>query len=74
MTVKQCMSFTGGSDGEESASSAVYLGSTPGVGRSPGEGNDLPTPVFLPGELKEWSRGLISLISLIFSVYMLLIS
>ena len=68
------MSFTGGSDGEESAPSAVYLGATPSVGRSPGEGNGLPTPVFLPGEVKEWSRGLISLISLIFLVYMLLIS
>ena len=26
------------------------VGSIPGLGRSPGEGNWLPTPVFLPGE------------------------
>ena len=26
------------------------LGSTPGSGRCPGEGNGFPTPVFLPGE------------------------
>ena len=26
------------------------LGSTPGSGRSPGEGSGNPTPVFLPGE------------------------
>ena len=26
------------------------LGSIPGLERSPGEGNGLPTPVFLPGE------------------------
>ena len=26
-------------------------GSIPGLGKSPGEGNGLPTPVFLPGEL-----------------------
>ena len=26
------------------------LGSISGLGRSPGEGNDQPTPVFLPGE------------------------
>ena len=27
----------------------------PGSGRSPGEGNGLPTPVFLPGEFYGWS-------------------
>ena len=27
---------------------------TPGLGRSPGEGNGLPTPVFLPGEFYGW--------------------
>ena len=32
-------SFPGGSDGKESASSAGDLGSIPGLGRSPGEGN-----------------------------------
>ena len=42
----------GGSDGEESASNAGDLGSIPGLGRSPGEGNSLPTPVFLPGEFQ----------------------
>ena len=26
------------------------LGSIPGLGRSPGEGNSQPTPVFLPGK------------------------
>ena len=46
------MGFTGGSHSEESASNAVYLGSMPDVGRSPGERNSLPTPVFLPGEVR----------------------
>ena len=32
----------GGSDGKESASSAGDLGSIPGLGRSPGEGNSNP--------------------------------
>ena len=34
--------FTGGSDGKESAWSVGDLGSTPGSGRSPGEGNGYP--------------------------------
>ena len=34
--------FTGGSDGKESASSAGDLGSIPGSGRSPEEGNGNP--------------------------------
>ena len=34
--------FPGGSDGKESAFSAGDLGSVPGVGRSPGEGNGNP--------------------------------
>ena len=34
--------FPGGSDGKESACSAGDLGSIPGSGRSPGEGNDYP--------------------------------
>ena len=38
--------FPGSSDGKESAWNAGSLGSNPGVGRSPGEGN----PVFLSGE------------------------
>ena len=33
-----------GSDGEDSACSAGGLGSTPGSGRSPGEGNGNPLP------------------------------
>ena len=43
-------SFPGGSDSKESACSAGDLGLIPGSGRSSGEGNGLPTPVFLPGE------------------------
>ena len=42
--------FPAGSDRRESACSAGDLGSIPGSGRSPGEGNGEPTPVFLPGE------------------------
>ena len=43
--------FPGRSDGKESTCNAGDLGSVPGLGRSPGEGNSwLPTPVFLPGE------------------------
>ena len=37
--------------GKESACSVGDLGSIPGLGRSPGEGNGLPSPVFWPGEL-----------------------
>ena len=44
------LGFPGGLDGIESANNAGDLGSIPGLGRSPGEGNSLPTPVFLPGE------------------------
>ena len=36
------MGFPGGSDGEESACNAEDLGSIPGAGRSPGEGNSNP--------------------------------
>ena len=36
--------FPGGSDGEESAYNAGDLGSVPGLGRSPGEGNGHPLP------------------------------
>ena len=42
--------FPGGSNGKESACNEGDLGLIPGLGRSPGEGNSLPTPVFLPGE------------------------
>ena len=36
------MCFPGGSDGKESACVAGDLGSIPGLGRSPGEGNGNP--------------------------------
>ena len=36
------MGFPGGSDGKESACNARDLGSVPGLGRSPGEGNGNP--------------------------------
>ena len=36
------MGFPGGSDGKESACDAGDLGSIPGLGRSPGEGNGNP--------------------------------
>ena len=42
------LGFPGGSAGKESACNVGDLSSTPGLGRSPGEGND--SPVFLPGE------------------------
>ena len=45
-------SFPGGPDGKESACNAADLGSIPRLGRSLGEGNDDPLPVFLPGELR----------------------
>ena len=44
------MVFPGSSDGKESARNVGDLGSVPGLGRSPGEGKRLPTPVFWPGE------------------------
>ena len=42
------MGFLGGPESKESACNAGDLGSIPGLGRSPGEGNGLPMPVFLP--------------------------
>jgi len=36
------MGFSGDSDGKESACNAGDPGSTPGLGRSPGEGNGNP--------------------------------
>ena len=42
--------FPCGSAGKESACKAEDLGSIAGLGRSPGEGKGLPTPVFWPGE------------------------
>ena len=44
------MGFPGGSAGKESACSVGNLGLTPGLGRSPGEGNGHSTPVFLRRE------------------------
>ena len=44
------LGFPGGSAGKESAHNAGDLGLIPGLGRSPGEGKRLPTPVFWPGE------------------------
>ena len=41
-TSLQCVSFPGGSDGEESACNAGDLGLIPGLGRSPGERNGYP--------------------------------
>ena len=38
------MGFPGGSDGKESACNVEDLGSIPGSGRSPGEGNGNPFP------------------------------
>ena len=43
------LGFPGGSDSKEFTCNAGDLGSYPGLGRSPTEG-DLPTPVFLLGE------------------------
>ena len=40
LTVK--LGFPGGSAGKESAGNAGDLGSIPGLGRSPGEGNGYP--------------------------------
>ena len=47
------LGFPGGSAGKESAHNAGDLGLIPGLGRSPGEGKRLPTPVFWPGEFHE---------------------
>ena len=42
------MGFPRSSVGKESACNAGDPGSIPGSGKSPGEGNGKPTPVFLP--------------------------
>ena len=44
------MGFPGGAAGKESTCNAGDLGLIPGLGRSPGEGKQLPTPVLWPGE------------------------
>ena len=41
-TLSTVLSGTGGSDDKESASNSGDLGSNPGLGRSPGEGNGYP--------------------------------
>ena len=50
IVLTKAFDFTGGSDGKASACNVGDPGSTPGSGRSPGEGNGQPTPVFLPGK------------------------
>ena len=45
--------FSGGLDGKESACNVGDMSSIPGLGRSPGEGEWLTTPVFLPGEFRD---------------------
>ena len=47
------MGFPCGSAGKKSACNAGDLGSIPGLGRSPGEGEGYPTPVIWPGEFHE---------------------
>ena len=42
MLVQMSMGFPGGSDSKESACNAEDLGSIPGSGRTPGEGNGYP--------------------------------
>ena len=42
------MGFPGGSAGKESACNAGDLGSIPGLGRSPGEGNGYPLQYSCP--------------------------
>ena len=44
------MDFPGGLDSKASAYNEGDPGSILELGRSPGEGNDIPTPVFLPGK------------------------
>ena len=44
------MGFSGGLEGKESTCNVGDLGSIPGLGRFPREGNGYPTPVFCPGE------------------------
>ena len=47
---QRTLSFPDSSAGKESACNAGDLGLIPGLGRSPGEGEWQPSPVFLPGE------------------------
>ena len=54
---QRTLSFPDSSAGKESACNAGDLGLIPGLGRSPGEGEWLPTPVFLPGEFRVQETG-----------------
>ena len=47
------MDFPGGLESKASACNRGDLGSIPGLGRSPGEGNGNP-PVLLPGKFHGW--------------------
>ena len=49
------LGFPCGSAGKESACNAGGLGSIRGLGRFPGEGIRLPTPLFWPGEFQNYS-------------------
>ena len=49
-TVPKSGGLPWGSASKESACNVGALGSIPGLGRSPGGGKGLPTPVFWPGE------------------------
>ena len=51
-SISSTRGFPGGSAGQESAWNTGDLGSIPGLGRSPGEGIRLPTPVFWPGKFR----------------------
>ena len=44
------LGFPGGSEGKASPCNVGDPGWIPGLGRSPGEGNGHPPPVFLPGK------------------------
>ena len=48
------LGFPGSSAGKESVCNAGYLGSIPGLGKSPGEGNSYPPRVLRPGEFGGW--------------------
>ena len=53
-----CLGFPGGSVVKNLPANAGESGLIPGSGRSPGEGNGYPTPVFLPGK-SDGQRGLV---------------
>ena len=50
----ECTGFCGGSDGKVSAWNAGDLGSIPGSGRSPGEGNGNPLQYSCHGQFHGW--------------------